>query len=153
MVLMNRRLLPIALVAVVAVLGMAVNAGNATAKDDAQKAVSFRRDVAPVITLSCTTSSCHGGGGRSPVLERHADPAALRAALVGVASEQRPSRVFVRPGAPDQSYLIQKIEGHLIDAECTDHDCGAPMPLDNPSLSADARAKIRTWIAQGARDN
>jgi len=143
--------LPIAIVALVGLLGVAANAGGA--KAGASPAVSFRRDVAPVITTSCTTSSCHGGGSRPPVLAPHGGPAALRAALVGVATEQRPSRVYVRPGDPGASYLMQKLEGHLNDAECIDHDCGAQMPLDNPSLSAEARDKVRTWISQGAPDN
>jgi hypothetical protein len=115
--------------------------------------ISFRRDVAPVLATSCTTASCHGGGSRPPVLDAHADAARMRAALVGVASDQRPDRHYVEPGVPQNSYLVQKIEGRLIDGECADHDCGVPMPRDNPSLSADARAMIRTWIAQGAQDN
>ena len=142
--------LPIAIVALVGLLAVAANAGGAKA---GAPSVSFRRDVAPVITTSCTTSSCHGGGSRPPVLVPQASPAALRAALVGVASEQRPSRSYVRPGDPGASYLMQKLEGHLNDAECIDHDCGAAMPMDNPSLSADARDKVRTWISQGALDN
>src|SRR6187397_363616 len=123
-----KRRLPIAIVALIALLQVAANAGGS----GAGSRVSFRRDVAPVITMSCTTSSCHGGGSRPPVLEPHVNPAALRAALVGVPSEQRPSRVYVRPGDPGASYLMQKLEAHLNDAECIDHDCGAPMPLDNP---------------------
>ena len=81
------------------------------------------------------------------------DATAMRAALVGVPSEDRPDRAYVEPGAPEASYLVQKIEGRLVDAECTEHDCGSPMPLDNPSLPPAARATIRAWIAQGARDN
>jgi hypothetical protein len=138
--------LPLAIAALGALLQVGANAGG-------PPPVSFRRDVAPVITTSCTTSSCHGGGSRPPVLEPHGGPAALRAALVGVASEQRPSRFYVRPGDPGASYLMQKLEGHLNDAECIDHDCGLAMPMDNPSLSAEARDKVRTWISQGALDN
>ena len=115
--------------------------------------VSFQRDVAPVLVASCATGSCHGGGSRPPVLAARDGVGKLRVALVGVASEERPGRAYVHPGDPDASYLMQKIEGHLVDAECADRDCGEPMPLDNPSLSADARRTIRAWIAQGARDN
>ncbi len=115
--------------------------------------VSFRRDIAPILTTSCATKSCHGGGSRPPVLAARDGAAKMRAALVGARSEDRPDRAYVEPGAPEASYLLQKIEGRLVDAECTDHDCGSPMPLDNPPLSADARATVRRWIAQGARDN
>ncbi len=116
------------------------------------RAVSFRRDVAPVLATSCALASCHGGGSRPPVLQR-GDSTAMRAALVGIASEDRPDHAYVQPGAPEQSYLVQKIDGRLVDAECTEHDCGAPMPLDNPALSQDARETIRLWVAQGATDN
>jgi hypothetical protein len=115
--------------------------------------VSFARDVAPLLSGSCATASCHGGGSLPPVFDRHGGAKKLRATLVGVASEERPERTYVAAGVPDASYLLQKIDGHLVDAECVDHDCGSPMPLDNPSLSDGARAKIRTWIAQGALDN
>ena len=144
--------LPHAIVALGALLQVGANAGG-PGPASAPPRVSFQRDVAPVLTTSCTTSSCHGGGSRPPVLLPHAGPAALRAALVGVAAEQRPSRLYVRPGDPAVSYLMQKLDGHLNDVECTDHDCGEPMPQDNPPLSAEARDKVRTWISQGALDN
>jgi hypothetical protein len=115
--------------------------------------VSFRSDIAPLLTGSCSTRSCHGGGSLPPVFDRRGSAQKLRAALVGVPSEERPDRNYIAPGAPDASYLLQKIDGHLVDAECADHDCGSPMPMDNPSLSDDARAKIRAWVAEGARDN
>jgi hypothetical protein len=140
------------------VAGLLLVAGAGEARDasattsDAGR-VSFRRDVAPVLATSCTTRSCHGGGSRPPVLGAHMSASTMRAALVGVASEDRPDHAYVEPGAPDASYLVQKVEGRLVDAECTEHDCGEPMPLDNPSLSAEAIAKIRAWVADGARDN
>jgi len=143
--------LPIAIGAFLALVLFGANGEDARSAPTAR--VSFRRDVAPVLAGSCTTRSCHGGGSRPPVLGAPGDAAKLRAALVGVASEQRPDRAYIEPGHPDASYLLQKLDGHLVDSECADNDCGAPMPLDNPSLSADARAKIRAWIAQGAPNN
>ena len=147
--------------AVVAGLSLVAGAGEAGEREPRGAAVttsgaervSFRRDVAPVLATSCATRSCHGGGSRPPVLGAHMTATTMRAALVGVASEDRPDHAYVQPGAPDASYLVQKVEGRLVDAECTEHDCGEPMPLDNPSLSADAIAKIRAWVADGARDN
>jgi hypothetical protein len=115
--------------------------------------VSFRRDVAPVLSASCATRSCHGGGSRPPLLSASAGPTALRAALVGVASEARPDEAYVAPGRPGASFLLEKIDGTLDDAQCADHDCGEPMPADNPSLPAPARDVIRAWIAAGAPDD
>jgi hypothetical protein len=115
--------------------------------------VSFRRDVAPVLAVSCTTVSCHGGGSRPPVLPTSGDFREMRGALVGVASEDRPGFAYVQPGDPDASYVVQKLEGQLIDGQCTEHDCGARMPLDNPPLAPEDLAAVRSWIAQGALDN
>jgi len=151
-----KRVHPIAVGAFVALVQLVASGGEArdaaaTTSDGGR--VSFGRDIAPVLTTSCTTRSCHGGGEKPPILRRGMDAEALRAALVGIASEDRPDHAYIEPGAPDASYLLQKLEGRLNDAECTEHDCGDPMPLDNPSLSADTIAKIRAWVAQGARDN
>jgi hypothetical protein len=129
-------------------------AGGGDAKSSsASGGVSFRRDVAPLLATSCATASCHGGGSRPPVLVARDGASKMRAALVGVPSGDRPDRAYVQPGVPEGSYLLQKIDGRLVDAECTEHDCGSPMPLDNPSLPAADRDTIRAWVAQGARDN
>jgi hypothetical protein len=114
--------------------------------------VSFRRDVAPVLTTSCSTRSCHGGM-RAPLLGSYDDARELRASLLGVVAEERPAHTYVRPGHPEESYLMEKIEGHLSNDACVDHDCGDQMPLDNPPLSPASREAIRAWIAQGAADN
>ncbi len=47
------------------------------------------------------------------------------------------------PGNPDQSYLIQKIEGHAA--------VGARMPLGAPPLPQSTIDVIRQWIANGAQ--
>jgi hypothetical protein len=88
-----------------------------------------------------------------PEIDSEADAATLRAALVGHTAEERPGRAYVQPGDPARSYLIDKIEGRLVDAECEDHDCGDRMPARNPALSEHARQTIAAWIAQGAKDD
>ncbi len=115
--------------------------------------VSFRKDVAPLLVVSCTTASCHGSGAHPPDLTPEADASALRRALVAVPSEERLSLPYVRPGDPDGSYLLEKLEGRLNDAQCTDHDCGSRMPARNSALPPQAQATIRAWVAQGAADN
>ncbi|MEO8796892.1 MAG: hypothetical protein ABI551_03330, partial [Polyangiaceae bacterium] len=131
-------------VAVFALVQMGASAG--------EPHVSFRRDVAPVLTTSCSTRSCHGGM-RSPMLGAKDDAAKLRASLLTEASDEQRVLPFVRPGAPDKSWLVAKVEGHLEGHDCVDHDCGDAMPLDNPSLSPENIRTIRSWIAQGAQDN
>ena len=87
------------------------------------------------------------------MLGAHDDARTLRESLIGVASEERPTQTYVRMGRPDESYLMEKIDGHLAANTCVDRDCGDQMPLDNPPLSPQAREAIRAWIEQGAADN
>jgi hypothetical protein len=138
-----KRTLPLAIFALIQIGA----SGSATPPQ-----ASFRRDVAPVLTTSCSTRSCHGGM-RPPLLGAHDDPRALRESLIGVASEERPEHRYVRIGHPEESYLMEKIDGHLSASTCVDHDCGDQMPLDNPPLSPESREAIRAWIEQGAADN
>ena len=114
--------------------------------------ISFRKDIAPVLVTSCSTRSCHGGS-RPPELAAGVDASTMRLALVGVASEQRPDRSYVKPGDPRASYLVDKIEGCLVDAQCADGDCGRRMPSRNAPLPEATQAMVRSWIAQGAADN
>jgi hypothetical protein len=141
-----RRPFAIAIISVAALTQVAASAG------DPRPQVSFRHDIVPVLTTSCSTRSCHGGM-RPPLLGAHDDPKELRAALVGAASDERPGMKFVQPNDSAHSYLVEKIAGQMIDRNCTDHDCGDAMPLDNPALAPEIQQTIRTWIDQGARDN
>jgi len=115
--------------------------------------VSFRRDVAPAFAASCAMVSCHGGGLHPPDLAPEGGASALRRSLVGIASEEQPARRYVQPGDPAASYLVAKIEGRLVDANCEEKDCGVRMPARNPPLSEGTQAAIRAWIAQGAEDD
>lgn len=95
--------------------------------------VSFASDVTPIVNANCVGSGCHTmpirdffGTGRTGCRS---------------VTEQR----FVVPFDPDASYVIHKIEGTGI--------CGMRMPRGRAPLSAGDIATIRTWIAEGARDN
>lgn len=67
-------------------------------------------------------------------------------ATVGRPSLLRPDLQLVRPGEPDRSYLVMKVEGALGIA-------GARMPLGrDPLLPADIQL-IREWISAGALEN
>ena len=91
-----------------------------------------------VFTPICTV--CHAGGSAPKGLRL--DATNSYTLLVGVPSTEDPSIERVRPGDPDNSYLIQKLEGHA--------SVGGQMPLGGPPLSADAIAVIRQWITDGA---
>jgi len=61
---------------------------------------------------------------------------------VGVPSVEVPSLKRVAPGDADNSYIIQKLEGHQA--------VGARMPLGGPYLDAATITLIRQWINNGA---
>jgi hypothetical protein len=85
-------------------------------------------------------SVCHAGASAPEGLRL--DAANSYSLLVGVPSTEVPSLMRVQPGNPDNSYIIQKLEGHAA--------VGARMPLGGPYLSTDTVAFIRQWITNGA---
>jgi len=64
---------------------------------------------------------------------------------MGVASVQIAATLRVDPGFPDDSYIVQKIEGSA-------GIVGQQMPLNNPPLTAAQISVIRVWIFNGAVD-
>jgi hypothetical protein len=63
--------------------------------------------------------------------------------LVGVSSLQQIAILRVVIGDPDNSYLIQKLEGTAAS--------GSTMPLGAGPLAPSVIADIRQWIAAGAQ--
>ena len=113
--------------------------GDARASEPA-----FAKDILPLLQQHCV--SCHvtgeelGGLGLAPSLAYEQ--------LVNADSQQS-SMVRVKPGAPDDSYLLHKLTGTHLDQGGT----GTRMPQGLPPL-ADAQIDlISQWIAQGAPDN
>jgi hypothetical protein len=86
-------------------------------------------------------SVCHVGGGAPEGLRL--DAANSYNLLVSVPSTEVPSIMRVKPGDPDNSYIIQKLEGHAA--------VGAQMPFGGPYLSTATIAFIRQWITDGAQ--
>jgi hypothetical protein len=62
--------------------------------------------------------------------------------LVNVTSAQAPPLQRVTPGDPNNSYLIQKLEGTA--------SVGARMPAFSPPLDQATIDAIRDWISNGA---
>src|SRR5258708_38117919 len=83
---------------------------------------------------------CIGGGSAPEGLRL--DAADSFNLLVGVPSTEVPSLMRVKPGDPDNSYIVQKLEGHAA--------VGAQMPFGGPPLSAATIAVLRQWISDGA---
>jgi hypothetical protein len=93
---------------------------------------------AQVFTPICTV--CHAGANAPEGLRL--DSANSYNLLVGVSSAEVPSLFRIKPGDPDNSYVIQKLEGHAA--------VGARMPFGGPYLSGAVIAVIRQWITDGA---
>lgn len=94
---------------------------------------------ANIFTPIC--SLCHVGGGAPEGLRL--DAANSFNLLVGVPSTEVSSLDRVKPGDPNNSYIIQKLEGHAA--------VGAQMPLSGPYLSTSIISFIRQWISDGAQ--
>ena len=91
-----------------------------------------------VFTPIC--SVCHAGATAPQGLRL--DAANSYNLLVGIPSTEVPSLLRVKSGDPDNSYIIQKLEGHAA--------VGAQMPFGGPYLPATTIAFIRQWISNGA---
>ena len=104
---------------------------------------SFSAIQANVFTPTCATTGCHFGAGAPQGLRL--DAASSFALLVGVPSTEESSVLRVAPGDPNNSYLVQKLEGTA--------SSGQQMPLNAPSLSQATIDVIRQWISDGAIDD
>lgn len=96
-----------------------------------------------VFTPTCATSGCHSGPNAPDGLDLSVGSA--YSDTVNVPSVQMPSLLRIRPGDPDASYLVRKIQGTGIVAN--------RMPLGRAPLSAQEIALIRQWVAEGAQNN
>jgi len=107
--------------------------------------VSFAGDLQPIFTSTCSGSTCHAG--RRPAAGLSLAAGSSYANLVGVAASGcSDGRVRVAPGAPDSSYILDKLLGMNM---CR----GQQMPLMNPNLPTAQTDMIRSWICDGAPNN
>ena len=92
-----------------------------------------------VFTPICT--QCHIGASAPQGLQL--DSAHSYQLLVGVPSNEVPSLQRVKPGDPDNSYMLQKLQG-------APGIVGGQMPLGQQPLPQSTLTAIRQWIANGA---
>ena len=95
-----------------------------------------------MFTPTCATAGCHSGANPSASL--NLEDGMSYAMLVGVASTQQAGTDRVDPGNPNQSYLIEKLEGPGAS--------GQQMPPGAPLAQAEIDV-IRQWITEGAIDD
>jgi hypothetical protein len=90
----------------------------------------------------CT--NCHTSTGRAPAGGFDLSTSVAYDQLVNAPVRQKPGSIRVIPGDPDNSYLIQKLEGKPAIV-------GRQMPFTGPPFLTDGQIKIiRRWIATGA---
>ena len=104
-------------------------------EDAGPATVFFATDVGPLIRSSCGGTGCHNVSNPYRLLT------SSRTGCMSVAEGR-----WVVPGDPDASYVVRKLEG-------TPGICGLRMPRLRTPLTAGEIATIRTWIAEGARNN
>ena len=104
--------------------------------------VSYSRDIVPLFTRAgCMNLTCHGGTFPTSGYD-------LRTYLstFGPGAEALSLHACnVVPGAPDQSYLIEKLG--------PSPRMGVQMPEALPALAASDVSLIRTWILEGAQND
>jgi hypothetical protein len=101
---------------------------------------NFSEIQAAVFTPTCAVSGCHRGAGAQQGLQL--DETNSYTLLVGVASNEDAGVLRVSPGDPNNSYLIQKLEGSA--------STGEQMPFGATPLDQATIDNIRTWITNGA---
>ena len=104
---------------------------------------TFSSIQANIFTPTCATSGCHSGAGAPQGLLL--DASNSYGLLVNRPSGEVPALLRVAPADPDNSYLVQKLEGTAA--------VGGQMPLGGQPLAQSAIDVVRQWISDGAIDD
>ena len=131
--------------------------------------VSFAQTIGPLFAANCAVGggiNCHGAGNSLPFLgstDGGIDASIILDSIVEVEAGEDPEMDFVAPNAPEQSFLMHKMDGDqcTLAAQCALSiyneyypSCGASMPfLPHALLPAAVRDQVRAWISQGAQNN
>lgn len=107
----------------------------------------FANTVQPIFTASCATGFCHVGDNPSAGMNLSAGVA--YASIVNVPANELVTMSRIRPGQPDSSYLVHKIQGTHLSVG----GIRARMPVGGPYLSDQEVARIRDWVSQGAAND
>ena len=94
--------------------------------------VSYSQHVQPLFNQTCALSACHDNGQHSSDL-----------CLTSYNNTVFRTPGVVVPGQPQVSTIVFRIEGTT----------GQQMPLNRAPLNQNQINGIRTWIAEGAKDN
>jgi hypothetical protein len=116
-----------------------------------QRTVSFKSNIQPIFDRSCALPSCHVTGSLGGNLDL--TPGRSYQQLVDRPAFELPKKIRVKPGDPEGSYLVMKVEG-------APGIAGLPMPQGCPvpppggqCLGPDDLPAIKTWIQECATNN
>jgi len=121
-------------------------------KPPATPTVSFSMDIQPIFNRSCALVSCHTGA--VPAQGQDLTAGVAYGQLVNVASTEQPRLKRVKPGDPNTSYLVRKIQGGPnISGVLMPNGCpGAPLN-GAQCLTPDEIMAIVVWITECAPNN
>lgn len=91
-----------------------------------------------IFTRRCTTIGCHAA--KDPASALDLESPGVDGRLANVEAADCPGEVIVRPGNPDTSFLIRKLEDEK-------PACGTRMPRSDQLLKASDIACIKSWIS------
>ena len=92
--------------------------------------VSFKSDIAPMMSANCASTGCHTGGGRLFSLQTY---------------DEVIKNGDVQPGKPHSSALYNVVRKYTGES--------AMPPKPNERLTDEQIGLIYVWILQGAKDN
>ncbi len=104
-------------------------------------------DVQPIFSGVCAVTGCHVV--TTPEEALNLSEGLAHSNIVNVPANQLTGMMRVRPGQPDQSYLVHKIQG----TQASVGGAGNRMPLVGTPLTQAQIDTIRDWIAAGAPNN
>ena len=108
---------------------------------------SYRRDIAPVFIEKCIP--CHyRNGAISLHLQDPFDPQEGLYNRLNIFPESA-QRMLLVPGKPEESFLFHKVSAPTLDFETE----GDIMPYIQPDVTAAEIEVVRTWIADGAKND
>ena len=95
--------------------------------------------------MACTV--CHTSTGRAPAGGLNLNHDVAYSSLVNIASRVKPTAIRVIPSDPENSFIVQKVEGRP-------GIVGLRMPFSGPPFLTDGQILIlKRWIELGAPRN
>jgi len=114
--------------------------------------VSFSMDIQPIFNRSCALVSCHTGA--VPAQGQDLTAGVAYGQLVNVSSTEQPKLKRVKPGEPNNSYLVRKIQGGPnISGVLMPNGCPGVPAAGAQCLTPDEIMAIVQWITECAPNN